>query len=543
MAKYRGSTLDSGLGLSSGAVPSGELRRLYNFGNMVSELSVQSTPFFRLLSQFAKAPVNDPEFKGLEQRHQWQRRYVFVHDGEAEGEKTVDGVTKTVKGIVPVDGTNACHIIGSVWKALGAGDSLLVNLTSDYLNTGEWKKAGTHYNKTGSEPYYVIPGQIINIPVMSTDQGEAQNDVTSYGVMTVKVTAMEIATYTAECIVEIVQLPALSNGAGDAIGNVDKVFVGSPGYKNTGSTLPAANPAGGANMPLASITGARVDFTLVPAVGRNERERRCYISGSAHAEGSGYPTSWKDKAIVDTYGYTQIFKTSAEMNNTARATVLRGIPNEWARMWKERLMEHKRDLEWASLFGVKYKVDTAGTDPIRYTQGAYDFVVNNGYSFAMQIGAKTLDSFIDDLGEFMHPEKGDPGSTIFMAPTDVFSYLAKVGSTGFAEQSLSGDKVSQFYQSSMTQLAGLNITQIATPHGTMNLTKNVNLDGSNVKVMAINLKNVKYRPLVGNGLNRDTSIYVGVQSIENTGTDKRVDLIQTEAGLDWGMPEAHAVWL
>ena len=75
------------------------------------------------------------------------------------------------------------------------------------------------------------------------------------------------------------------------------------------------------------------------------------------------------------------------------------------------------------------------------------------------------------------------------------------------------------------------------------MTKNINLDGSNVKVMAVNLKNVKYRPLVGNGLNRDTSIYVGVQSIENTGTDKRVDLIQTEAGLDWGMPEAHAVWL
>ena len=292
-----------------------------------------------------------------------------------------------------------------------------------------------------------------------------------------------------------------------------------------------------------SITGAVVNFALVPASGRNERERRCYISGSAHAEGSGYPTSWKDKAIIDTYGYTQIFKTSAEMNNTARATVLRGIPNEWARMWKERLMEHKRDLEWASLFGVKYKTDAAGTDPVRYTQGAYDFIVNNGYSFSMAIGSKTLDSFIDDLGEFMHPEKGDPGSTIFMAPTDVFSYLSKVGSTGFAEQSLSGSKVSQFYQSSVKQLAGLNIMQIATPHGTMNLTKNINLDGSNVKVMAVNLKNVKYRPLVGNGLNRDTSIYVGVQSIENTGTDKRVDLIQTEAGLDWGMPEAHAVWL
>ena len=53
---------------------------------------------------------------------------------------------------------------------------------------------------------------------------------------------------------------------------------------------------------------------------------------------------------------------------------------------------------------------------------------------------------------------------------------------------------------------------------------------------------VKYRPLVGNGINRDTAIYVGVQPLENSGIDKRVDMILTEAGFEWKMPEAHAVW-
>ena len=51
-----------------------------------------------------------------------------------------------------------------------------------------------------------------------------------------------------------------------------------------------------------------------------------------------------------------------------------------------------------------------------------------------------------------------------------------------------------------------------------------------------------YRPLDGNGLNRDTSIYVGVQTLENSGVDRRVDLIQTEAGMEWQMPESHAYW-
>ena len=53
---------------------------------------------------------------------------------------------------------------------------------------------------------------------------------------------------------------------------------------------------------------------------------------------------------------------------------------------------------------------------------------------------------------------------------------------------------------------------------------------------------VKWRPLVGNGVNRDTSIYVGVQTLENTGTDKRVDMILTEGGFEYSMPECHALW-
>ena len=56
------------------------------------------------------------------------------------------------------------------------------------------------------------------------------------------------------------------------------------------------------------------------------------------------------------------------------------------------------------------------------------------------------------------------------------------------------------------------------------------------------MKHCASRPLVGNGLNRDTAVYVGVQTLENSGVDRRVDLIQTEAGMQWEMPEAHAVW-
>ena len=76
----------------------------------------------------------------------------------------------------------------------------------------------------------------------------------------------------------------------------------------------------------------------------------------------------------------------------------------------------------------------------------------------------------------------------------------------------------------------------------MNVARNIHLDGAAVKMVGINMKNCAWRPLVGNGINRDTSVYVGVQTLENSGVDRRVDLILTEGGMEWQMPESHAMW-
>ena len=49
-------------------------RRLFNFGERVAELAPAQSPFFVYLSKVAKKPTDDPVFKFLEERHQWQRR-------------------------------------------------------------------------------------------------------------------------------------------------------------------------------------------------------------------------------------------------------------------------------------------------------------------------------------------------------------------------------------------------------------------------------------------------------------------------------------
>ena len=59
-------------------VDTGSLRRKYNFGNRVSELSLSQDPFFRFLSKVAKKPTDDPLVKFTERRGSWHKRYVYM---------------------------------------------------------------------------------------------------------------------------------------------------------------------------------------------------------------------------------------------------------------------------------------------------------------------------------------------------------------------------------------------------------------------------------------------------------------------------------
>ena len=58
-------------------------------------------------------------------------------------------------------------------------------------------------------------------------------------------------------------------------------------------------------------------------------------------------------------------------------------------------------------------------------------------------------------------------------------------------------------------------------------------------MMMADMSQLAYRPLVGNGLNRDTQIMTNVQSADE---DLRKDMILTEAGLEITLPESHALY-
>ena len=87
---------------------------------------------------------------------------------------------------------------------------------------------------------------------------------------------------------------------------------------------------------------------------------------------------------------------------------------------------------------------------------------------------------------------------------------------------------------------GHKVMKVDTVHGSLAIVKNPLLKGVGKSMMVgIDLDNVKYRPLVGNGVNRDTYIDSNVQSPDE---DSRKDLILTEAGLEVCMPESHFLY-
>ena len=262
---------------------------------------------------------------------------------------------------------------------------------------------------------------------------------------------------------------------------------------------------------------------------------KCYVVGTAFAAGSGYPESWQDQPYSTAYGQTQIFKTSCVMNNTDRATVLKYEGNEWARIWKEKLIEHKWDIENAMLFGNQ-------SSTYNTTEGAVNFISTYGNTFDLTLSTKSQDAFLDDMSALLDPRYNNATSTVFFCSTAVYNWLHKLSGYFANNIEISPNYRADFSIAGKKKVFGIDITTISTVYGDMNVARNVHLDGTNIKMLGVNMKYASYRPLVGNGINRDTSVYVGVQTLENSGVDRRVDQILTEAGMEWCCPETHALW-
>tara|TARA_R100001443_G_scaffold34645_1_gene48379 strand:- start:3417 stop:4802 length:1386 start_codon:yes stop_codon:yes gene_type:complete len=282
---------------------------------------------------------------------------------------------------------------------------------------------------------------------------------------------------------------------------------------------------------------------------------KAQIIGTAFEEGSGSPDVWS-KSLDDDFGYTQIFKTACEMTNTAIATNYRGYANEWQRIWNLKLREHKVDIERAMLFGQKGRQNgvqsSAGLvgDIIVRTQagtpGSLSYSSGNPYFAAAASTSITYDTILSDMEVFFDPARGGSSSKLALAGLPVISYFNKLGANSFQDVSAgdtAGTTNNPAYQYNMNARDGAfghKVQMINTVHGDLNLIREPLFRGmSGGMLLLADMNQLAYRPLVGNGLNRDTSITTNVQQADE---DLRKDMILTEAGLEITIPETHMLY-
>jgi len=419
-----------------------DVRRLYNFGDRVSDLSPEESPFFVYLSKVSKVPTDDSVFRFLEDRSKidWTSREFLI-----AGQPVGDVVAGTSYSFA-VDTTGGASV--------------------------DWLIKGMVFAVATDAGHQVI----VRVDSAPTDDGSD----TSF-------TGKVISTST-------------TSGAGIAVANNDK----------------------------------------------------CQVIGTAFAEGTGSPDVFSSE-IDDNYGYTQIFKTACEMTNTAIATKYRGYANEWERIWAMKLREHKVDIERAMLFSQK-----ARQGSVQYTEGlcghimknstaqtahgtALEYTSGQAYSRVETQANLTYDLLLGDLEVLFDPARGGSGDRLVLSSLPVITFFNKLGDGAFMDASIGYGGASRYNFDSKEGAFGHKVMNIETIHGTLHLVKEPLFRGvSSGFMLFADMSKLAYRPLVGNGINRDTYITTNVQSDDE---DLRKDMILTEAGLEVTLPESHLMYV
>ena len=386
-----------------GGISIDDTRRVFNFGDRVAELAPQQSPFFVYLSKVAKKATNDPVFKFLEQRHQWQRRNFLVQTGDT----LADGGAITANGSA----------------TLAADEDLVLHCKYD------------QYGKISSSSpcNFIMPGAVIAV---KADDGEVY-----------RFRVDENATFTSSTSSYSATSPAVAQVHHDT---------------NGVTTINAEACIALQDIPQDTVLSAGNAGAVI---------------GSSYAEGTDSPIGWEDK-LYDREGYTQIFKTGMSIfSGTSMATEYRGIKNEFQRIWQDKLMEHKMDIEQAMLFGYGATLNDASTSaPVRQTWGIVPYTNTYGKVYNMSYASSGYDAFLDAMEDFFAPEGGNSGNKLVLASRKVITYLNKLGNGSFMNNSV-GSSQYRLDVANVPGSFGHNVTVVNTIFGNLHFVSEPLLRG------------------------------------------------------------------
>ena len=244
------------------------------------------------------------------------------------------------------------------------------------------------------------------------------------------------------------------------------------------------------------------------------------ILGSHHPEGAAVPTAVSyDATVVN--NFTEIFRTTLDLTETARVTRLRWDEAGPMREAKREALElHSIEMEKQFLFGSKVE-DTSGAQPERTTQGLNGFVTSNVKDFADAVDIDSWENFLEDIFEDGSNEK-----------------LALIGNRALNVINKLVRNNTEMVVTPKDQTFGMAMTTYLTPYGTLMLRQHPLLSKNatfNDWGFIVDMAHIVIRPL----RSRDTTYK---ENRQDAGTDARKDEYLSEIGLEVNHESTHAIF-
>lgn len=229
--------------------------------------------------------------------------------------------------------------------------------------------------------------------------------------------------------------------------------------------------------------------------------------GNAFEEGTTSPKATSRNPTKFT-NYTQIFKTTYNLTNTARATYARTGDAE-SNDKKRKAFDHAAAMEYAAMWGHPY--ETTGTDgkPKRYTGGLWNYLTAN-YDATNKPTVKVWtttaideDDILDatyGMWDFNVPESGS--ERLVLAGNGFLNYLNKIANSS-ASTRINYDKTIKYF--------GMELERWRLPQGTLYVRTHPLMNTHSLYkngAFILNPPGIRYRPLQG----RDTKFMDNIQA-------------------------------
>lgn len=234
--------------------------------------------------------------------------------------------------------------------------------------------------------------------------------------------------------------------------------------------------------------------------------------GNVYEEGSGAPSA-STRNPTKYYNYTQIFKTTYKITETAKRTTARtGDPLKNDK--KRKMFDHSIAMEWAFLFGRRYETTGSGGKPKRYTGGLRSFLTSNVTVFST---TPTEATFLDAVYPVFNYSSGAGDERIVLCGNQAMNTLNQLAKNSSSSR-INFDGVVRIY--------GMALQRWILPQGTLYVKTHPLMNNHpryNASMFVIDPSAMKYRYL------RDTTFKDNIQANDE---DTQRGQWLTEAGLE-----------